>query len=124
MTDTPDFLSRSGAQLLLLLFLLLTQQLILETCSSGHVTCPDLIGYWSPLCSVWMSHQLFLQVDGPDDSIVSHGENEEEEEAQLSVAHLPHPLVVEDRLSPIREPIYQDVVISTKTQLLSPAEAL
>lgn len=56
-------------------------------------------------------HQLFLQVYGPDDSVMSHGEYEEEEESQLSVAHPPHSSVVKDWLSPIRKSVDQDVVI-------------
>ena len=43
---------------------------------------------------------------------MSHGEDEEEEEAQLSVAHLPHAAVIKDRLAPVREAVQQDVVIA------------
>lgn len=68
------------------------------------------------LCFDWPSHQLFLQVDGPDDSVVSHSEDEEEEEAQLSVTHLPHSSVVEDRLPPIRKSIHKDVIVPAQVQ--------
>lgn len=70
------------------------------------------------LCSDWLSHQLFLQVYGPDDSIVSHSEYEEEEEGQLSITHLPYSSVVKDGLPPIRKSIYQDVVIPADTYKL------
>lgn len=63
------------------------------------------------LCSDWLSHQLLLQVNGPDDGIVSHSQNEEEEEAQLCVAHLPHPSIVKDWLPPIRKSVDQDVIV-------------
>lgn len=63
------------------------------------------------LCSDWLSHQLFLQVNGPDDSIVAHSEDKEEEEGQLSVTHLPHSSVVENWLPPIRKAVHQDVII-------------
>lgn len=46
-------------------------------------------------------HQLLLQVDGPDDYIVAHGQDEEEQEAQLPIAHLPHSPVVEHWLPPV-----------------------
>lgn len=70
------------------------------------------------LSSDWLPHQLFLQVYGPDDSIVSHGEYEEEEEGQLSITHLPYSSVVKDGLPPIRKPVYQDVVIPADTYKL------
>lgn len=60
-------------------------------------------------------HQLLLQVDGPENGVVSHGEDEEEEEGQLPVAHLPHSAVVEDRLPPVGEAVEQDVVIPAHT---------
>lgn len=59
-----------------------------------------------------ITYQLLLKVDGPYNCIVTHGQNEEEEEAQLSITHLPNTSIVEDRLSPIWQPINQDVVIS------------
>lgn len=74
-------------------------------------------------CMLWtdcLSHQLLLQVYGPDDCIVSYGENEEEEEAQLSITHLPHSSVIENRLPPIRESIHQDVIIPAEKQILRP----
>lgn len=63
------------------------------------------------LHSDWLSHQLLLQVNGPDDGIVSDSQNEEEEEAQLCVAHLPHPSVVKDWLPPIGKTIDQNVIV-------------
>ncbi len=63
------------------------------------------------LCCDWLSYQLFLQVYGPDDSVVSYCKDEEEEEGQLSITHLPYSSVVEDRLPPIRKPVHQDVVV-------------
>lgn len=42
---------------------------------------------------------------------MSHGEDEEEEEGQLCITHLPHSSIVKDRLAPVREPVHQDVVI-------------
>ena len=73
---------------------------------------------WSVLrlCSDWLSHQLFLQVDGPDDRVVSNSEDHEEEEAQFRVTHLSHSSVVEDWLPPVRKPIHQDVIISVQAQ--------
>lgn len=66
------------------------------------------------LNSDWLSYQLFLQVNGPDDSIVPHSENEEKEEAQLCVAHLSDPSVVKDWLPPVGKPVHQDVVVPGK----------
>ena len=82
-----------------------------------------MIGRLTSRHSDWLSHQLFLQVDGPDDGVVTHSEDEEEEEAQLCVAHLPHSSVVEDRLPPIRKPVDQDVVVPVRThQMMTPEQ--
>lgn len=61
--------------------------------------------------SDWEPHQLFLQVNGPDDGVMSHGEYEEQEEGQLGVTHLPHSSIVKDWLPPIRKPVHQDVIV-------------
>lgn len=58
------------------------------------------------------TYQLLLKVDGPYNCIVTHCQNEEEEEAQLSITHLPNASIVEDRLPPVRQPINQDVIIA------------
>lgn len=62
-------------------------------------------------------HQLLLQVYGPEDSVVAHGEDEEQEEGQLCVTHLPHSSIVKDRLPPVRKPVDQDVVVPADTHL-------
>lgn len=62
----------------------------------------------------FITYQLLLKVDGPYNCIVTHSQNEKEEEAQLSITHLPNTSIVEDRLSPIWQPINQDVVIPVK----------
>lgn len=49
---------------------------------------------------------------------MAHSEDEEEEEAQLSVAHLPDTTVVEHRLSPIGKPINQNVIIPVLKKFL------
>lgn len=61
---------------------------------------------------LFTAYQLLLQIDGPYNSIVTYSQNEEEEEAQLSITHLPNTSIIEDRLSPIWQPINQDVIIS------------
>lgn len=62
-----------------------------------------------------LPHQLFLQVDGPNDGVVSHGEYEEEKEGQLSITHLPYSSVVKDWLPPIRKSIHKNVIIPADT---------
>lgn len=49
---------------------------------------------------------------------MAHSEDEEEEEAQLSVAHLPDTAVVEHGLSPVRKPVNQDVIIPVWEKML------
>lgn len=49
---------------------------------------------------------------------MAHSEDEEEEEAQLAVAHLPDTAVVEHGLSPVRKPVNQDVVVPVQEKTL------
>lgn len=49
---------------------------------------------------------------------MAHSEDEKEEETQLSVAHLPDTAVVEHRLSPVRKPINQDVIIPARQMMM------
>lgn len=64
---------------------------------------------------VCVTHQQLLQVDGPDDGVVADSDDDEEQEGQLAVAHLPHAAVVEDRLPPIRKSVDQDVIVPART---------
>lgn len=59
------------------------------------------------------AYQLFFQVDGPNHSVMTHCENNEQQQCQLSIAHFPHSPVVEYGLSPIWQPIDQNTVIPT-----------
>lgn len=68
-----------------------------------------------PMMKSGGSYQLLLQVDGPDDGVVSHSEDEEEEEAQLRVAHLPHTAVQGEGVFPVRQPVHQDVIVPATT---------
>lgn len=76
-----------------------------EKCLKFHIKLRRLEHF---VCS---THQLFFQVNWPNHSIVTHCENNEQEQRQLRIAHSPHAPIVEYRLSPIWKPIDQNIII-------------